>query len=330
MRTDATLYVVTAIFNPFRYQAHYSNYRRFAAHMAASGAHLVTIELGFADRPFVVTESGNPNHIQVRGNSELWLKENLLNLAVQRLPPGWKYVAWIDSDIEFSRADWAQETIEHLQHYSVVQPWSDAYDLGPQQQHLGHYRSFCRQYLNGAKWGDGEYWHSGFSWSMTRQAWDHLGGLLDTCIVGSADYHMAHALVGRVDRTYGVNPVNGLDGYAKRLVRWQDSAEAHIRRNIGYVEGSIRHFWHGPKGNRKYVERWSILHRNGFDPDLDLKRNSYGVFELTGRSIGLRDDLRAYFRERNDDQNTLGTAVAPTAALATAARVAGPECGKPY
>jgi hypothetical protein len=88
-------------------------------------------------------------------------------------------------------------------------------------------------------------------------------------------------------------------------VRWQQSAEHHLRSDIGFVDGSICHFWHGPKTNRRYIERWDILTRNQFDPDLDLKRNSYGVLELTGRSIGLRDDLRGYFRARNDDQNTL-------------------------
>jgi hypothetical protein len=301
------LYVVTAIFNPFRYQKHYENYRRFAQHMADSGAILITIEMAFGDRPWVVTDSSNPHHIQVRGNSVLWVKENLMDLAVQRIPDhGWKYVACIDSDIEFSRSDWVKETLEHLQHYHVVQPWSDAYDLGPQQQHIGHYRSFCRQYLQRQPHGPGyDYWHSGYAWAYTRQAWDWLGGLMDTCIIGSADYHMAWALIGQVTKTYGVNDMTKLDAYGKRLLRWEQNAMSHICKDIGYVEGSIKHFWHGPKVNRKYNERWEILQSNGYDPDLDLKRNAYGVFELTGRSIKLRDDLRDYFRQRNDDQNTL-------------------------
>ena len=31
----------------------------------------------------------------------------------------------------FRRDDWAMATLHALQHYDVVQPWSDAYDLGP-------------------------------------------------------------------------------------------------------------------------------------------------------------------------------------------------------
>lgn len=304
------LHVITPLFNFGRFEAPYRNYRRFAAQMAAQGVHLITVELAFGDRPFAVTEPGNPDHVQVRGGSELWLKENLINLGVQRLSqqdPGWRYVAWIDSDVEFARDDWATETVEHLQHHQVVQPWSDAYDLGPQHQHLAHHRAFCRQYLHRQPIGepDYSYAHSGYAWAITRAAWEALGGLLDSCIVGSADYHMAYALIGKVELTYAINPVAGMDGYARRLVRWQTSAETHVRRSLGYVAGSIRHFWHGPKANRKYIERWGILQRNGFDPDLDLKRNAFGVLELTQRSIGLRDDLQRYFRERNDDQNTM-------------------------
>lgn len=304
------LHVVTAIFNPFRYESHYANYRRFAKHMEESGVILTTVEMAFGERPFVVTEADNPRHIQVRGNSVLWLKENLLNLGVQRLPHDWAYAAWIDADVTFQREGWAEETVHALQHHPIVQPWSDVHDLGPQMQTIGHHKSFGRQHAHRALQGTlpegyGAYGHPGYAWAITRQAWDHVGGLLDTCIVGSADYHMAWALLGHVDKTYALNPVSGMDGYAKRLVRWQESAVTHLRRDLGYVEGSIRHHFHGPKANRRYNERWEILTKNAFDPDLDIKKNAYGVFELTGRNIGLRDDLRAYFLARNDDANTL-------------------------
>jgi hypothetical protein len=42
-----------------------------------------------------------------------------------------------------------------------------------------------------------------------------------------------------------------------------------------------------------------------FDPDNDIKRNSWGVLELGGNKPGLRRDLDAYFRVRNEDINSL-------------------------
>src|SRR6202035_3379899 len=42
-----------------------------------------------------------------------------------------KYVAWIDADVKFNRPDWAQETMQLLQHYDVLQMFSHAQDVGP-------------------------------------------------------------------------------------------------------------------------------------------------------------------------------------------------------
>ena len=110
-----TLYVVTCISNPVRYKTRYDLYRKFAKHMADSpNVELYTTEMAFGNRAFEITERDNPRHIQVRSFYELWHKENMLNLAIQRLPEDWEYVAWIDADILFNRPDWAQETVEQV------------------------------------------------------------------------------------------------------------------------------------------------------------------------------------------------------------------------
>jgi hypothetical protein len=78
-----------------------------------------------------------------------------------------------------------------------------------------------------------------------------------------------------------------------------------VARNIGYVPGLLIHEWHGKKKDRKYKSRWDILIEHGFDPDLDLKRDWQGVWQLTDRSPGLRDGFKAYFAARNEDSNEL-------------------------
>jgi hypothetical protein len=42
-----------------------------------------------------------------------------------------------------------------------------------------------------------------------------------------------------------------------------------------------------------------------FDPDNDIKRNSWGVLELCGNKPRLQHDLDEYFRLRNEDVNSL-------------------------
>lgn len=60
-------------------------------------------------------------------------KENLLNLAVEAVPPEFDKLIWIDSDIWFMSNDWASRTESALQERAVAQLFSDAVwtDQGP-------------------------------------------------------------------------------------------------------------------------------------------------------------------------------------------------------
>ena len=53
--------------------------------------------------------------------------------------------------------------------------------------------------------------------------------------------------------------------------------------------------------HRRYILRWQILQRHAFDPEADIIRDSQRLYQLAGNKIGLRDDLRAYFRARDED-----------------------------
>lgn len=293
------LYVLTCISNPARFESRYRLYHQFADHIQGSGAILYTAELAHGERPFMVTEADNPHHLQLRGQHELWHKENLLCLLAQRLPADWRYLAWIDADIHFCRPDWVQETLQALQHYAVIQPWGQCSDLGPSGEHLKLHNSFL-SVLHTHALGlldYGQAGHPGYAWACTRSAWDTLGGLIDFAALGSADRHMAYALVGRVHDSAS----KGLsEAYLRRLSAWQARAQL-LRRNVGHVPGLILHHWHGKKKDRGYGDRWQILVRHGFDPDLDLVRDAQGIYQLSDRSPELRDGIRAYFRSRNED-----------------------------
>jgi hypothetical protein len=113
---------------------------------------------------------------------------------------------------------------------------------------------------------------------------------------------MALALAGLVDRSV---PGGISEGYVRPLRQWQARARQHIAGNLGCVPGTIEHSWHGSKKSRRYVERWGVLVRHAFDPFVDLKRNVWGVLELSGNKPELRRDIDAYLRQRNEDSNTL-------------------------
>lgn len=311
------LYVVTMLENPLRWRARYANYHRFEAMVAASGAILYTCEIAYGDRPFEVTSPENPRHLQLRTPDEIWHKENALNLTMARLPASWNKVAWIDADVQFARGDWAQETLQLLEHYDFIQMFSHAQDLtfdyAPgnvsdgfvsswlARQPAPHDREFGANRFpdSGYSYGGGKKWaHPGFAWAARRSALDAVGMLIDWAILGSGDWHMACALIGHVERS--LNPAY-TETYKQLCREWQARAERSIRRNIGFMPGLVNHFFHGSKKNRAYDTRARFLVEAAFDPGRDIFRDSQGLWRLRPENVKLRDGIRAYNRMRDED-----------------------------
>lgn len=308
-------HIITVVSNPVRFESRWKLFREFEARIKKFGVNLITVELQQGDRAFQVTEHGNENHLQFRTFHELWHKENMINRGIHhltRVHPNWEYVAWIDADVIFMRDDIIHETIHQLQHHMVVQMWETGINLGPKGEAIDTHYSFISQYVKGKKYcygTKGKYyvgWHPGFAWAARREAIDGMGGLsgplIDTAILGAGDNHMAHALVGKLDVTMSLNLQCN---YHRHLATWQKRVERTIRRDVGFVHGTLLHYWHGKIKDRRYHDRWKILVDNKYDPDIDLERDSQGLYQLadhgTLRSIKLRDDIRNYFRARSED-----------------------------
>lgn len=310
-------YVISVISNPVRYKARYNLFKKFEFHMNALGVKLVIVEQAFGNRPFVITERDNPLHVQVRTDQELWHKENMINIGIQHLcqiDPDWEYVAWVDGDIRFQRNDIILETAQQLQHYDIVQMFSAAIDLDSDQNPLQTHRGFMYQYFKNdnmppERSGEGGYygaekgifWHPGYAWAARRSFIDKVP-LFDKGILGAGDHHMALALIGCGERSL---PGKVTPQYKEAVMNWQELADIQCRRNVGYVNGTITHAWHGSKKNRKYVERWKILEECQFDPYRDIVKDGQGLYRInptTGaRSIKLRDKIRKYMRQRQED-----------------------------
>lgn len=316
-----TLYVITPIFNAHRYRSRWKLYKEFEKYVTSYGeAHLVTIECTFGQREKAIVEPVNDRHtvIHVQTKHELWLKENLINIAIQHLPEDWKYVAWVDSDVSFARTDWVGETIQKLQHYDFVQMFSEGADMSPKFALIKRHWGFMYCYKNNivnlnknvlgdvAYGPDGEapsvsgaYWHPGFAWATKRDAINSLGGLIDWGVLGGGDMFMAYALIGKLSGK--MMPVSLGKSGVRLLKEWQERAERYIRRNVGYMDGLLIHYWHGRKSDRRYQDRGQVLVDAKFDPELDLKKDWQGLYQLTDRSLALRDGARSYFAGRNED-----------------------------
>jgi hypothetical protein len=322
-------YVVTVISNPIRYRRRYELYWRFKEMCEAAGVKLITVEQAFGNRQFMVTEPNNPYNVQVSTFEELWYKENMLNLGIKRIreiDPKAREVAWVDADCRPARTprDWFEETWHQLQHYQFVQMWEQLIDLdyyfnvidGPMEGFMARYIKYgtptLKEWTIQKKRSEGEYYPGGgkgrqfgapgLAWAANLDALDQVGGILDKSILGAGDWYMAHALIGTMEV---VSAHWSSSAYARYLMHWQTLCERWIKRDVGYVQGLVYHDWHGNKKNRFYVSRSSILTRDAYDPDVDVKYDGQGLLQLETwepRQIKLRDDVRAYFRARNEDE----------------------------
>lgn len=326
-------WVIVVISNSVRFRRRYELYWKFKAMCEAAGFgdRMITVELALSNRSHIITQPGNPRHVQLRSIEELWHKENMVNIGVQqarRLDPRIREVAWIDADcfpMTMRPYDWFAETWHQLQHFQVVQMWEHLINFGPQNQPIsapqlsfmatyhrmgctvpeGHNRSVSNEQNYEATVKGGLYLgRPGLAWAANIDALDAIGGLPDFCILGSGDWHLAHALIGAMDDGSYTAETKLLSRYAEELLEIQTKCERWIKRDVGFVPMTVGHEFHGNKVDRGYPTRWKILTENGYDPRRDIKYDHQGLLQLETyepRQIRLRDGCRGYFRARNED-----------------------------
>jgi hypothetical protein len=312
-----TLHIVACVANPLRWKSRVALARAAIADWLKEPNVAITLaECAHGSRGYDLADLAGARltHIPLRATTMAWAKENLLNIAIAHLPPGAEKIATLDADVTFRRKGWGTEALAALDLYPVIQPWTVAYDLGPNDEHIGVHRSFASVWHSGrpvvpagAKFwasdgGPYTYPHPGFAWCWQRRALDRIGGLFELGGMGSGDHHMALGMIGEFKSSLpaGVTP-----GYHNAVASWSARASAEINGKLGMSHGTIEHPFHGRKGDRGYQSRWSMFLDHGFDPATDLKRNSYGVLEFAGNKPDLERTFDRYLRSREEDVNTL-------------------------
>lgn len=306
LRTDNTLHVIGVVSNFARYHSRYRLFREWYDRMKATpNVKVYAVELALGDHQFECTSSTDPTHLQLRTNSEAWVKESMINCGVRALlPKDWKYLCWSDTDIEFNNANWAQATLNELQRYQVVQPFQQATDLDFSGGILSTFQSFAWMHqLRIQKQRNSkdpyQYAHSGYVWACTRRFFEALPGrgLIDCMILGSADYNMAWGMIGDIDATIHSDRAPSI---IRRFKEWERAAVKQTHAELGYVPGYITHYWHGHKYNRHYETRDQIMTRCHFDPDHDLGYDEQGLIRIFNNPK-LNYAIAQYNKSRHED-----------------------------
>jgi hypothetical protein len=264
-KIEDTLHVIAVVSNPCNFKIRYKLTHEFMKRMEKEpDVTLYMVELVYGDQDFAVTTADNPRHLQLRGETPLWHKENMINLGVRHLlPANWKAFAWVDADVEFESTHWASDTLKLLNDggKDFVQLFTHCIDMNFDEQIMNIFTGFGYQFCKEFKKGSGvNYWHPGFAWACNRKAYEQMGGIFQEGIMGSGDNIMCHTFTKKAPETLKT----GMDqGYIDFVTEYQDKMEG---LTLGYVPGPIRHYFHGKKMNRKYYEREDYLIKYKFNP----------------------------------------------------------------
>ena len=301
---EEKLHVIAVVSNPCNYKIRYKLMDEFI-HRMEKEPHVIlyVVELVYNDQSFEVTSADNKRHLQLRGQIPLWHKENMINLGIKKLlPSDWKAVAWIDADIDFDNPYWAFNTLQILNGgKDVVQLFVNVFDMDFNEDILNIYTGFGYQYCKDVIKGLGiNYWHPGYAWAITRTAYDQIGLIYEVAVLGASDNIFSHG--------FGEYETNCLKPgmtqmYLDDVRRYQAKMEG---LTLGYVPGTIRHFFHGKKENRNYWGREDILIKYNFDPTTFIEYNSDGLIipsKIVPKEFII--DIFDYFKNRNEDEMLL-------------------------
>jgi hypothetical protein len=300
---ESKLHVVLAISNPCLYARRYILFKEFVQRMELEETNVIlyVVEYAYKAQRFIVTDAKNPRHLQIRTEVPLWHKENMINMGVRHLlPPDWKAMAWIDADVEFENPSWALDTLKVLNgSRDIVQIFSHCIDMNMNEEAMSIFTSFGHQYIKGLPYSKDivRFWHPGYAWACTRKAYEKMGGLYESAILGSGDNIMSLSLIQKGHHSINVA---SSDDYINSVLDFQNRVRT---LRLGYVPGVIRHHFHGSKKNRRYGDRWQILLNHYYSPYQHVTLDERGVLiptEDCPREMLV--EILDYFKSRNEDE----------------------------
>ncbi len=311
-RSAGSLWAVTCFYNPMGNEHRLVNYHTFRQRLNAP---LVTVELAYNEE-FQLNESDVEILIQLHAKDVLWQTERLFNLAIQAVPRDCQKIAWIDCDIVFQRDDWASATSQLLDRFALVQLYEKLYDL---RRHA----SFAQVNLEHADWAAVSVVSalaagksapdvlrldvssatgrsravSGGAWAARREVIDEHG-LYDACILAGNDRARACAAMGHFDAAIENWLMNARQ--AEHYMAWAKPFFNTVRGNIGYVEGSVMHLWHGNMLHRNSIRRYDGLQEFDFDPFCDIAIAPNGCWQWNTNKSAMHEYVREYLESREE------------------------------
>lgn len=275
LEKDDILHVVTSVFSPYGKEQRTKLTQEFINRLEnlkeeGHPVNLYVVELLFPNQESYIEIKEKKNHLQIHYSHNIFIfnKENLINVAVERvLPKDWKWLAWIDADIELLDKFWVEKTIQMFKKTKVdmIQLFSICRFLNENNIPSQYFYSSMFVLQNQELLEQKKYRHPGFAWACSRNAYEQMGGLFDYAIVGGGDMIMECCFTDRIDVLE--KKYKTLENFIEKIKEYHTRVKDF---KLGFLNIIIQHYYHGERKNRQYVDRNRILIENQYDPSLHL------------------------------------------------------------
>ncbi len=230
---------------------------------------------------------------------KIFLKENLLNLAIDKHLNDVDHIFWIDNDVRFMDDNWHDKALQQFaKGFDVLQLFTSCHHLDANNAPLNSVASFVY-----AKQKYNRHGHCGFAWGMTKQTFVQLGGLYEYNIAGTGDAIMARSFIQEKIPSFAQSIISA-EKFA--YYPYSENHDMTIQNyynkckdlRTGYIEGEVYHNYHGELEKRNYIERYKIYENNKFDPVVMLHRNN-GVLQIKNEYFQLKTDIERFLEYKD-------------------------------
>ena len=226
--------------------------------------------------------------IRVHGQHVMFQKENLINIGLESVPRDCKY-AWIDADVAFTNPHWVRDTLNALNETPVVQMFGTTADLSPDYDAFPSLTGMVKYSKVGGNSLDVH--PVGLAWAAHKGV---VPKLCDKAVLSGGDKFTWQALRG--DKQTRLEP--------SFCDEWNAWGAQFGPVEIGYVPGTLLHYWHGSREHRQgRPERLKTecFKDVGFSVARDLKYNAFGVLEFVDPDCEVARRAKELFASRQDD-----------------------------
>ena len=291
--------VILAFFQPVIFELPQRHLHATVQTMHAQGIPLVVVQ--------AVYPGQNPQRIPevipqktYRTKSLVFHKERLWNLAATELTDA-ENLIFLDADLVFSRSDWLERCLDSLKDFDIIQPFSEARWLDDRGL-VDMVRPPASDAINAGLKPALKYYHPGFGWGLTRDAFNRLGGFYDLSVAGNSDALFALSLRDNILHDAVSSWFGNKQDATVRCKSYQDYKRNAVSLDlkVGTPKGvEVTHLWHGYRENRNYVQRGNLFPRRE-DGEYAVHTAENGLLEWDDVLRG-NQSVQSYFSGKKDD-----------------------------